>query len=351
MTRPAITDMTVDELRGAARVLRDLAAATVGFDAFSIRQLMEREAQIAEWIIDNTEADEEEEKALDGLADAVADHLAQAGDHRNPPASTRVAPSAPAPESGRPFRGRWSEEQRALQRQRMRQRMAGEAIWTEARLALMHAEFPTANLHDLLARVNALPGLQVASVDAMRQRAKADGVARDPAWLREQRREAMQRAIEAKHQRAQDADARRYTQIEQDALRERFRDHTTALRLTQAQAAEAAGIAPGSITPWLSGKSASGIAQKVEAWLDSQDAPVPPDHFADARKMVPTSPPLVQAPGEDGDPRLDAGDEQEARDMLAKGKGARDLTHWFGGALTWWQAWCERERAAMGRAA
>jgi hypothetical protein len=50
------------------------------------------------------------------------------------------------------------------------------------------------------------------------------------------------------------------------------------------------------------------------------------------------------------DPGLNAAEAHEARDMLAKGKGALELQEWFGGGLAWWQAWTARHRQA-GRAA
>jgi transcriptional regulator with XRE-family HTH domain len=333
--KPAITTLDAAGLRAAALVLRDVLAATSSLtDAAAVRAMMEREATIAEAIVANADAEGEDAQA--GLADAVAEHLAQAGP--SSARATRVAPSAPAPASRQPHRTRWSERQRELQRERMRQRMAGQAIWTPERLALMHREFPTADLRTLLERVNALPGPAVASVDAMRQRAKADGVKRDPARLRQSRRESMLRANAAKEALAADETARRYTPNEQDQLRDRCRERLAREGLTQREAAWQAGIAEGSITPWLAGKSASGIARKIEEWLDGAPTPPPAPHGVKA------SP----APEDGSPPDWDDEAQAEARRMLAAGRGARDLAQWFGGSLPWWQAWCERERAENG---
>lgn len=46
------------------------------------------------------------------------------------------------------------------------------------------------------------------------------------------------------------------------------------------------------------------------------------------------------------DPALNAEEAHQARERLAKGQGAMELREWFGGGLSWWQAWCERERRA-----
>lgn len=261
MTRPVITTLTAEELRVAVAVLRDmLVAANDVTDAAGVRALLAREADIAEAILEN--AEEEEEDAQTDLADAVADHLAQAGDHRNPPASTRVAPSAPAPESG-------------------------HLTWTAERKALLRERYPEGDHEeDLLAALNALPGIAVSSGLAVHRQATKMGLKR------------LKRA------------PYRYSA-------EGLANMRAAADRARAARAEAAA----------------------------------PDHIADASKMVPPPAPVVRAPAEDGNPHLAVGDEQEARDMLAKGKGARDLEDWFGGSLTWWQAWCERERAAMGRAA
>lgn len=257
MTRPAIMDMTAEELRGAARVLRDLHAVTLGCEAYGIRMMMEREATIAEAILANSE--ESDEAAQDGLADAVADHLAQ--EASSPAPSTRVAPSAPAPESG-------------------------QVIWTEERKALLAARYPGGEHEDdLLAAVNALPGIKVASALAVNRQAIKMG-------LRRTKR-----------------------------ARKRFTPEGLAAMRAAAERARAARM------------------EKAAARRGETPAPQPAAPIATA------------LPNDGSPPDWDGKAEDEARTMMAAGKGARDLSHWFGGSLTWWQAWCERERAGERSAA
>lgn len=294
MTAPAITDMTVDELRGAVRALRDVLTVTTHLtDAAAVRAMMEREATIAEAILANSvEEDEAAEQARECLADAAANHLAQAGFPS--PGCARVAPSAPAPDSGQPAETADP---------------SGPGTWTPARLELLR-EWPTAKpKRALLNRINALPGPPIASVDAMDQKARKLGMLRVRPDLPPEAAAEMDARIER--------------------LREAGRKKAEAARKAkELEAAIAHGAAPAAPTP---------------------------DHIAEPSEMVP--PPRVQAapdaqPQEEGSPDDWTEDAQdEARTMLAAGRGARDLSHWFGGSLAWWQAWCERERAGERSAA
>ena len=265
MTAPAIATLPLEDLRAAVAVLRDLLEATSGLtEAAAVRAMMRREAEIAQTIIDNTEA-EEDESALADLADTVAKNLAQAG--TSSPGASRVAPSAPASESG-------------------------HLTWTDARKALLRERYPEGDHEeDLLVALNELPGIAVSSGLAVNRQATKMGLKR------------LKRA------------PYRYSA-------EGLANMRAAADRARVARAAAAGAAPA------------------------------PDHLPNTTQMVPPpAAPIVPAPADDGNPHLDVGDEQEAREMLAKGKGARDLEHWFGGSLGWWQAWCERERAQMGRAA
>lgn len=81
----------------------------------------------------------------------------------------------------------------------------------------------------------------------------------------------------------------------------------------------------------------------------AQAAPEPPPPPAPRATKAVATRKVNQAAREASDmtdPGLNAAETHEARDMLAKGKGALELQEWFGGGLAWWQAWCSRERAA-----
>lgn len=60
-------------------------------------------------------------------------------------------------------------------------------------------------------------------------------------------------------------------------------------------------------------------------------------------------PKLVTVAGLDPADGLTEKDLAEARGYLNKGWGAKALAEYFGGELTWWQGWCQRERQATGQ--
>jgi hypothetical protein len=252
--KPAITTLDAAGLRAAALVLRDVLAATSSLtDAAAVRAMMEREAAIAEAIVANADA-EDDEDAQAGLADAVAEHLAQAGP--SSARATRVAPSAPALDSGH------------------------FSTWTAERKALLAARYPEGeHEEDLRAALNALPGMEITSRLAVHRQAVKMG-------LRRLRR------------------------------------------------------APKRISP-------EGMANMRAAAMRAREArrekvaPPPAPH------EVKASP----APDDGSPPDWDDEAQEEARTMLAAGRGARDLSKWFHGSLAWWQAWCERERARQRSAA
>jgi hypothetical protein len=250
--KPVITTFDAAGLRAAVLVLRDVLAATSSLtDAAAVRTMMEREAAIAEAILANADAEADAEDAQADLADAVAEHLARAGS--SSARAPRVAPSAPAPESGH------------------------FSTWTAERKALLAARYPEGeHEEDLRAALNALPGMEITSRLAVHRQAVKMG-------LRRLRR------------------------------------------------------APKRISP-------EGMANMRAAAMRAREARREKVASPPAPHGVKASP----APEDGSPPDWDEEAQAEARRMLATGRGARDLAQWWGGALTWWQAWCERERAENG---
>jgi hypothetical protein len=219
----------------------------------------------------------------------------------------------------------WNEEARAAARERARVTavMAGGGDWTEARLAMLRAEFATAETtHGLLERINALPGSPIASVESMRHKASSLGLSRprhgaDPAHMARMNAARSEAAARLREQKAQAEAA-----PEAEAL--------PAPEPIEAPAPEPDAAPPQPTrseqrvtTPWIKrameGKLAvSPVAATLDAWA---------------------------SPG-----KLTDEAEAEALDMLAQGQGAKAMHEEFGGRLEWWQAWTARHRQA-GRAA
>jgi hypothetical protein len=198
------------------------------------------------------------------------------------------------------------EETRAIisERGRLLQVAAGAGDWTEARLAMLRAEFATADSTEcLLERINALPGNPIASVESMRHKASSLGMTRprggaDPAHM-------------AKMNAARSAAA--------------------AVRRGEVVAPEPATIKP-------------------DLKVASPEPPEPPT-IKPRLTVAPEPPPRPVVSAEDdwtADGQLTAEAERDAAEQFAAGVGARALQQDFGGTMEFWQAWCASRR---GRAA
>lgn len=178
-------------------------------------------------------------------------------------------------EAGEAVGGRWTPERRARQAELLRERKGGQSPWTPARLKLLREGYPTRDLRELLRELNALPGFELRSIDSIRYRAEKDQLRRDEATMQAVKREAMRRANE-KRLNGELPPVESISAAEQEALRQRRRDAMSAMGLRNQQAADAAGVPVGSLGPWIVGKSGSGTAAKVRAWLDKLNPPREP---------------------------------------------------------------------------
>jgi hypothetical protein len=187
------------------------------------------------------------------------------------------------------------------ERGRLLQVAAGAGDWTDARLAMLRAEFATADSTEgLLERINALPGNPIASVESMRHKASSLGMTRP------------QRGADPAHMAKMNA----------------ARSAAAAARRGDVVVPE-----PPTIKPDL----------KVAA-------PSPPT-LKPALTVAPEPPPHPVVTAEDdwtADGQLTAEAERDATEQFAAGVGARALQQDFGGTMDFWQAWCASRR---GRAA
>jgi transcriptional regulator with XRE-family HTH domain len=336
MTPPIICTLTAEELEGYAAAMEEAAARLAALDARApdlaaplARDWALDRAALARAMIANSDAVEDapaepddvtaEEAAQDGLADAVAEHSGAGGGFSAGPCK-RVAPSAPAPESGQPpRRGRTEERLAALVATIRAAAEAGRPCPTNAELATACGIGNLPRVSELLATAAARGMVVVTPIGGnAREVAAGDGswrTAPPPA------QPASPASLANLHLGREPSMPRE----EQERIAERARTVMAARGMTLQAAAAEIGIPLGSYGPWLRRQSvSSGTAERVRAWADAQPQPEPEDPMAD--------------------PELDAADETAARQMLAVGQGAKDLAQHFGGGVEWWQAWCAAAR-------
>ena len=214
---------------------------------------------------------------------------------------------------------------------------AGMGDWTEARLALLHADYATApTLPELLTRINALPGNPIASTESMRRKAETLGLRRANPGASPEHMARMNAA-----RSAQAAQRRAAQQAAPPPAAEPRRDHfPDATKMVPTP--EAALDTPATIKPALNVPPAAPArsTQRVTTpWIkEAMDGkrPIAPvaatlDAWASPGVLTPEA-------------------EADAQRMLADGQGAKAMHEEFGGRLEWWQSWTARHRQA-GRAA
>jgi hypothetical protein len=229
----------------------------------------------------------------------------------------------------------------AIERGRVSAAAMGLGEWTEERLAVLRAEYDTAEtLEALLARINAMPGNPIASVESMQARAKREGLRRkrrvDPAHMAKM--SALWRAKKAAIAGAQ----------------------ASGLDQLQALAAEVAPAPPAEAAPEPAPPPTTAAAQRARQraiqtpWIrEIVEAAEPAAPTVKQSSMVaPEAPPVKAIPPSDwaAPGVLTEAAERDAVEQFMAGTGARALYENFGEpSLDWWQAWCERQR--KGRAA
>lgn len=196
----------------------------------------------------------------------------------------------------------------------------GSGEWTTARLDLLRAEHGDINqpLATLLAKVNALPGNPIASVESMTCKARALGLKR---IISQEERLARMRA--GRHPKREVA-------------------------ATEPQ--EAAGPQPEIAAALIS--PTTNVAAKIDAPRTKPRKPEVTTPCIKAAMEAPLAPVAAQLnPWASTNPyRLTEEAEAEALAMLRQGNGAKALHEDFGGRLEWWQRWAGEKRQE-GRAA
>lgn len=325
--------------------------------------------RVAEWVAgfeppiqSFAAAPTEEEHAQPGLADAVAESIAT-----RPPIS-EAAPGWPAEkieearallvDQGLTYRdvaertgippgtiSGWATKRKWLTANEPRPEAVANRstlVWTEERLALLDAEFQTADLDDLLARVNALPGTPCRSVASLRQKAITHGLrrTRSAEALEAERAEPPKPAPEpepparpphhAQSRAENGAKPDTWTPERQGLLRRLYPSTMPVEEILQE-----VNLLPGPAVASMGAVEAQarklGLSRKQPPRLDGAIAP---------EKGIEVPPMTTE-------------DKAEAREMLRKGKlkGERDVMEFFGCTHAEALELVDAHRASMGKAA
>lgn len=262
------------------------------------------------------------------------------------------------------------------------------SVWNPARLELLHAEYATADLEDLLQRVNAIEGLNpCASVDALREKATKLGLRRRLGVASTARRDGAKKLfVEGLHP----AEISRLLDIPRGSINawasmHGWRQERDAMASGDPAAAEpvrdaeppkpprhAHGLSENGGKPGTWTSEREGLLRRLypstmpveEIFQELNLLPGPPVASLGAtlaqakklgltRKQPPRLDDAIPPPKGTEPPPMTTEDKAEAREMLRKGKlkGARDVMEFFGCTQAEALDLLDAHRANMGKAA